>query len=56
VRRKGQLQARKSHFILHILSITINQWGHAVAQWLNHRATNQKVAESIPDGVTGIFH
>jgi len=24
--------------------------------WLRHYATNQKVAVSIPDGVTGIFH
>jgi hypothetical protein len=30
--------------------------GHAVAQWLRHSATNQKVAGSIPDGVNGIFH
>jgi hypothetical protein len=27
-----------------------------VAQWLRHCATNRKVAGSIPDGVTGIFH
>jgi hypothetical protein len=32
-------------------------WGTLlVAQWLRHCATNQKVAVSIPDGVTGIFH
>jgi hypothetical protein len=30
--------------------------GHEVAQWLRHRATNRKVAGSIPDGVIGIFH
>ena len=24
--------------------------------WLRHCATNRKVAGSIPDGVTGIFH
>jgi len=28
----------------------------AVAQWLRCCATNRKVAESIPDGVIGIFH
>jgi hypothetical protein len=28
----------------------------AVAQWLRYCATNRKVAGSIPDGVTGIFH
>jgi hypothetical protein len=27
-----------------------------VAQWLRYCATNRKVADSIPDGVTGIFH
>ena len=30
--------------------------GIAVAQWLRCCATNRKVAGSIPDGVTGIFH
>jgi hypothetical protein len=30
--------------------------GTAVAQWLRYCATNPKVAASIPDGVTGIFH
>jgi hypothetical protein len=30
--------------------------GHAVAQCLRHCATNRKVAGSIPDGVTEIFH
>jgi hypothetical protein len=30
--------------------------GHAVAHWLRHCATNQKVMGSIPDGVIGIFH
>jgi hypothetical protein len=29
--------------------------GTAVAQWLRYCATNQKVAGSIPDGVTEIF-
>ena len=28
----------------------------AAAQWLRRCATNRKVACSIPDGVTGIFH
>jgi hypothetical protein len=31
-------------------------WGTAVAQWLRYCATNRKVAGSIPDGVTGVFH
>ena len=30
--------------------------GTVVAQWLRCRATNRKVAGSIPDGVIGIFH
>ena len=30
--------------------------GTAVAQWLRCCATNRKVADSIPDGVIGIFH
>jgi hypothetical protein len=30
--------------------------GHAVVEWLRHCATNRKVAGSIPDDVTGIFH
>jgi hypothetical protein len=29
--------------------------GTAVAQWLRYCATNRKVADSIPDGVIGIF-
>jgi len=28
----------------------------SVAQWLRYCASNRKVAGSIPDGVTGIFH
>jgi hypothetical protein len=31
------------------------KWGHAVAQWLRHCATNRNVAGSIPDAVR-IFH
>jgi hypothetical protein len=30
--------------------------GHAVPQWLRHRATNWKVAGSIPDCAIRIFH
>ena len=33
-----------------------SKWGTAVAQWLRCCATIRKVAGSIPDGVTGIFH
>jgi hypothetical protein len=31
-------------------------WGHAVAQWLRHCATNRKVAGLIPDSVVEIFN
>jgi hypothetical protein len=31
-------------------------WGIAVAQWLRCCTTNRKIAGSIPNGVTGIFH
>jgi hypothetical protein len=31
-------------------------WGHAVAQFLEALRYNRKVAESIPDRVTGVFH
>jgi hypothetical protein len=34
----------------------LERWGHTVAQWFNHCATNRKIAGSIPDGVIGIFH
>jgi hypothetical protein len=30
--------------------------GQAVAQWLRHCATKQKVAGSIPDGIIGVFN
>ena len=35
---------------------TVERRGTAVAQWLRCCATNQKVAGSIPGGVSGIFH
>jgi hypothetical protein len=31
--------------------VTVKSWGHAVAYWLRHYATNRKVASSIPDEV-----
>ena len=37
------------------IRISIVGVGTAVAQWLRCRATNRKVAGSIPDGVIGIF-
>jgi hypothetical protein len=39
-------------FFFFLLKINFNViWGHAVAQWLRHYATNRKVAGSIPDEV-----
>ena len=35
--------------------ILLCSWGTVVAQWLRCCATNQKVAGSIPAGVTGFF-
>jgi hypothetical protein len=43
----------KNHKLWNVISCYL---GHAVAQWLRHCATSRKVAGSIPDGVTGIFH
>jgi hypothetical protein len=40
--------------VLHTYLLTY--MGHAVAQWLRHCTANWKVAGSISDGVTGIFH
>jgi hypothetical protein len=37
--------------VIHIIYV-----GTAVAQWLRYCATNQKVADSIPEGVIVIFH
>ena len=34
----------------------LNKVGTAIAQWLRCCATNRKVAGSIPDDITGIFH
>jgi hypothetical protein len=34
-------------------SVGARCWWHS---WLRHCATNRKVAGSIPDGVTGMFH
>ena len=36
--------------------IYIYIWGTPWRSWLRHSATNRKVAGSMPNGVTGIFH
>jgi len=40
----------------YLMAPIFNIWRTAAAQWLRRCATNRKVAGSIPDGVTGIFH
>jgi hypothetical protein len=40
--------------IIIVIIIVIRE--HAVAQWLRNCATNRKVAGSIPDYVSGMFH
>jgi len=39
-----------------IFMVYIHPLGTTVTEWLRCRATNQKVAVSIPAGVIGIFH
>jgi len=41
---------------LHIYCEIGNEWGTRWRSWLRHCAANRKVAGSIPDVVTGIFH
>jgi hypothetical protein len=47
--------ARRGKILLNLLQ---EAWGHAAggAVGLGHCATSRKVAVSIPDGVTRIFH
>jgi hypothetical protein len=39
-------QLKEPHSFVSLIS---SRWGHEVAQWLRHYATNQKIAGSIPD-------
>ena len=53
--------AERWHFLYHINDKRLvqpqsTQRGTRWRSWLRHRATRRKVAGSIPDGVTGIFH
>jgi hypothetical protein len=43
-------------FLKENISSTQEQTGYAMAQLVRHCATSRKVAGSIPDGFTGIFH
>jgi hypothetical protein len=38
------------------MNFTVTMWGTRWRSWLRHCATSRKVAGSIPDGITGIFH
>jgi len=44
-----------SCILVHLILLRVSA-GTALAQWLSYCATNRKVADSIPDGVIGIFH
>jgi hypothetical protein len=54
-RKVGQEQ-RVGRMVRNKLKYLRLLWGNVVAQWLRHCATNRKVAGSISDGVSGIFH
>jgi hypothetical protein len=41
--------------LLLLLVVVVVVVGTAVAQWLRYCATNEKVAGSVPDGVTEFF-
>jgi len=52
----NQLDAQNFCFTISLFhTSTCFEWGTAVAQWLRCCATNQKVAGSIPAGVSGFF-
>ena len=42
--------------ILKISLCIVLPWGTRWRIWLRHCATSRKVADSIPDGVNGVFH
>jgi hypothetical protein len=53
------LRVKEQRNILHEISEGKANWiGRATRwrSWLRHRTTNRKVEESIPDGITRIFH
>ena len=50
--QRGIASSETASFLYQVLSTV----GTAVAQWLRCCATNRKVAGSIPEVVTGIFH
>jgi len=39
-----------------VFNVYTELWTTRWRSWLRHCATSRKVAGSIPDGVTGIFH
>jgi hypothetical protein len=43
-------------FVVYIILYGCETWGMQWRSWLRYCATSRKVAGSIPDGVTGIFH
>ena len=39
-----------------ISNLNLWWWGTRWRSWFRHYATSRKVADSIPDGIIGIFH
>jgi len=52
--QKLSINVKTTNFNSHML--TPGRGGTQWRSWLRHFATSQKVAGSIPDGVTVIFH
>ena len=51
-----QLYALPTLIYVFGIYLRTDSWGTRWRSWLRHCATNRKVACSIPDGVSGIFH
>ena len=49
---KRKISSRRKKILASLLDI----WGTSWRSWLRHCATSLRVAGSIPDGVTEIFH
>jgi len=53
----NKMNGRQGHDLGVLKSTTtVEYWGTQWCSWLRHCATSWKVAGSIPDGVTYIFH
>ena len=54
--RIGKVLTFKFQVLTYFSKLTTHFGGTRWRSWLRHCATSRKVAGSIPDGVTGIFH